>query len=277
VQNNHASPRTDLVAENAAISGKNDVCGVEKTTEKLDCFEKTVIRITTNEAADLLQKPVGCYITLDTPSLGNPLEKEEKAAAFLAESIKTLLPEEGCVLIAGLGNPNITPDALGPLCAEKILPTRHLHALFRDIPLRETVVLTPGVLGQTGMEAAKQIKAIANELNPAAVLVVDALAAGNVRRLGRTVQLCDSGIAPGSGVQNRRKELSERTVGCPVIAIGVPMVIDFNRKEDPAAPPMMVTPQEVDTVVRNAAGLIALAVNFALQPALSAKELALLF
>ena len=134
------------------------------------------------------------------------------------------------MLVVGLGNSSITPDALGPQVAQHILVTRHLtEELARSLGmgfLRKTAALIPGVLGQTGVESGELTAALVNFIQPSAVIVVDALAAQDYGRLGRTIQISDSGIAPGSGVQNSRKELSRRTLGIPVLSIGVPTVID---------------------------------------------------
>lgn len=192
----------------------------------------------------------------------------------LSEALSRLLPE-GAVLVAGLGNVSITPDALGPAAARQILATRHVGeetaAALGIRSFRPVSVLAPGVLGQTGMETCEILAALVRETKPAALIAIDALAAGDPERVGTTVQICDSGISPGSGVSNRRKELSRRTLGIPVIAIGVPTVVDYPRENDPE--PMMVTPREIDTVIENAARTIAMAVNCALQPELSLEDL----
>jgi spore protease len=170
-----------------------------------------------------------------------------------------------------------------------VLATRHIRGEFARAAglddLRPTAVLTPGVLGQTGTESVEIVRGVCREVQPAAVVVVDALAARSVERLGCTVQLCDSGIAPGSGVGNNRQPLNREVLGVPVIGMGVPTVVDAmtlvreylgESTDTPISgnePPMMVTPREIDLVISRAARLVAMAINGALQPAYSPSEL----
>ncbi len=177
----------------------------------------------------------------------------------------------------GLGNTEITPDALGPAVARGIFATRHIpkeltKAAGLDL-LRQVSVITPGVLGQTGIEAGELIKAAAVKIKPDAVIVIDALAAQSGDRLFKTVQLCDTGISPGSGVKNNRGEISEKTVGVPVIAIGVPTVIDADTLSERLTgispekkSEMFVTPKDVDMLTQRLAKLLAEAINMFLQP-----------
>lgn len=180
-------------------------------------------------------------------------------AEELAEELGHFLPEEGCVFLAGLGNRAITPDALGPRVASKVLATRHLRTALSEeelsyLPeLRPVCVLAGGVLGQTGMESAELIEAVCKQIQPAAVVAVDALACAELSRLGKTIQMSDSGISPGSGVANRRAELSRRTLGVPVIALGIPTVVDlhtavqgiYGKSVPKDRPNMMVTPRDI--------------------------------
>ena len=182
----------------------------------------------------------------------------------------------------------LTPDALGPQVAQHILVTRHLtEELARSLgmgSLRKTAALIPGVLGQTGVESGELTAALVNFIQPSAVIVVDALAAQDYGRLGRTIQISDSGIAPGSGVQNSRKELSRRTLGIPVLSIGVPTVIDAatlaaqltGSSCEQAHQTAMVTPREIDRLIGHSAKFIALAINKALYPELSLEEIGFL-
>ena len=185
------------------------------------------------------------------------------------------------MLVAGIGNKDITPDALGPRCAEGIFSTRHITSeLAEEIGLdflNPVCSLATGVLGQTGIETGEIIKSVADAIKPKAVIVIDALAAAGLERLGRTVQITDTGITPGSGVGNKRAEISKNTLGVPVIAIGVPTVVDAvtlaramtgnkTATESSEAQNMMVTPREIDVMIERAAKLISLCVNCALQP-----------
>ena len=267
------SIRTDLAVESLDFSAPMPP-GTQANRGDFNGVPCTTVIIRDDETARKLGKPKGTYHTLEcTPFRQTPPDLPAEAEA-VAQAISGLLPQEGAVLTVGLGNSGVTPDSLGPETVGLLLSTRHLSrnsaALAGLPPLRPTAAIAPGVLGQTGMESAEILAALVREIQPAAVIAVDALAAGDFSRLGTTVQVSDSGISPGSGVANRRKELSRRTLGIPVIAIGVPTVIDDPRGGDV---PMMVTPREVDTIVKNAAKLLALAINRALQPGLSPEEL----
>ena len=250
----------------------------------------TRLHIRTDRAARALGKPQGAYITVEVPPLTDNEETLGKAAGLVANELTALLPAEGSVLVVGLGNRAITPDALGPESADMVLATRHIGGEFaRSVgldDLRPTAVLTPGVLGQTGTESGEIVRGVCTVVHPVAVVVVDALAARSVARLGCTVQLCDTGIAPGSGVGNNRQPLNAETLGVPVIGMGVPTVVDAatiarefsDRGEEapdltPRGAQMMVTPREVDVMIHRAARLVAMAINGALQPDYNPLEL----
>ena len=195
-------------------------------------------------------------------------------------------------LVVGLGNAQITPDALGPLTVRQILATRHIPAQLAEQTglsgLRPVAAIAPGVLGQTGIETGEIILSIVRDLSPAAVVAVDALAAGSPERLGCTIQLSDSGISPGSGVLNARKELSRQSLGVPVLSLGIPTVVDGGTLvcgllgcEDESRVPeearaMMVTPRDVDALIERGAKHLSLALNAALQPQLSLEEISYL-
>ena len=285
--------RSDLALELAAplLESHELPDGLSVHTRTSGAVEITCVTVGTPEAAQRLGKPRR-YITIETPPLWNSLLDPQDEIEAAADCIRSLLPERGCVLVVGLGNNQITPDALGPLVIERILATRHLSAeLARQIgleSLRKTAAIAPGVMGQTGIESGEIVSALVNFIRPAAVIVIDALAAQEYSRLGRTIQIADSGIAPGSGVQNSRKELSERTLGIPVISLGVPTVIDGSSlagsilqqpaKNFPSCPAScaIVTPREVDRMVGHAAKFISLAVNKSLYPQLSLEEISFL-
>ena len=275
--------RTDLASEAHRLvqNGRRDLAplpGVETAEEQRADCSLFYVHITDARGAEVLGKPRGRYCTLEAERFrprGDP--RFRRQAETLAEVIRRLLPPgEGPFLTAGLGNGAVTPDALGPLAAQSILATRHLKRsgdpLFQDFT--EVAVCAPGVLGSTGIEAAQQLGALCRELQPACLLVVDALAGAEAGRLCRTVQITDSGIAPGSGVGNDRAPLSRESLGLPVIALGVPTVIDAAFLGGEAMKGLFVTPKEIDEAVRCAARLIGYAVNLALQPKLSFEELA---
>ena len=282
--------RTDLaieVADEAQHLTDEDV-GKDTFREGDTCVTRLHIR--TDRAARALGKPQGAYITVEVPPLTDNEETLGKAAGLVANELTALLPAEGSVLVVGLGNRAITPDALGPESADMVLATRHIGGEFAPSvgldDLRPTAVLTPGVLGQTGTESGEIVRGVCTVVHPVAVVVVDALAARSVARLGCTVQLCDTGIAPGSGVGNNRQPLNAETLGVPVIGMGVPTVVDAatiarefsDRGEEapdltPRGAQMMVTPREVDVMIHRAARLVAMAINGALQPDYNPLEL----
>lgn len=277
--------RTDLAveaAEGVAAGGMPD--GVEQTVRRETDMMLTRTRVHTAAAAERLGKAPGCYITAEVPSLSDDERELERHARLIAGELTALLPPQGDVLVTGLGNAAITPDALGPWTADMVLATRHIQGEWaRSVgleDLRPVAVVRPGVLGQTGVESGELIAGLCRTLSPAAVIAVDALAARSLARVGRTVQLCDTGIAPGSGVGNRRRALTRELLGVPVIGVGVPTVVDaatiareLGGSETAAGADMMVTPREVDVMVRRAARLIAMTINAALQPAYSPLEL----
>ena len=279
--------RTDLALEAVADSGLSS----DITQEVSQAGEATITRIVvgSERAAREIGKPPGTYITVEVPPLSDNEELLEQLAQAIAGELRGLLPKEGTVLVIGLGNSSITPDALGPQAADMVLATRHIRGEFaRSMgldDLRPTAVLTPGVLGQTGVESGEMAAGLCSAVKPAAVIAVDALAARSLSRLGCTVQLCDTGISPGSGVGNNRRALTEELLGVPVIGMGVPTVVDAATiaREltgdaaadivNPRGASMIVTPREVDLVIRRAARLVAMAINAALQPEYSPLEL----
>lgn len=270
--------RTDLALECDAIHTPH--AGITLQT-RTNVFRITEVTVDSDDHGRAINRPKGRYLTLELPDACSPPDVRAQAEA-LGEEIGAFLPE-GSVLVAGLGNADITPDALGPRCAGKILATRHLRRELADSDpetaflrgLREVSVLANGVLGQTGIETAELIGALRGTIQPACVIAVDALACCGLERLGTTVQITDAGISPGSGVQNRRAELSARTLGLPVIAIGVPTVVDLNtvvQTDEPVAD-MMVTPRDIDRLLHRAAELLAMGINLALHPGLDFADL----
>lgn len=289
----NSSARSDLALELAAPLLQDEKLpeGLSVHTRRRGAVEITCVTIQTPAMAEKVGKPRGKYITIQTPPLWNSLLDPQDEIQAAAETIASLLPSHGSILVVGLGNSGITPDALGPQVIERILATRHLTGdLARKAgldTLRKTSAIAPGVMGQTGIETSEVVAALVNYIHPAAIIAIDALAAQEYDRLGRTIQIADSGIAPGAGVQNARRELSERTLGIPVISIGVPTVIDGatlaaafsdlpRSKISPEAAGAVVTPREVDRMIGHAAKFISLAVNKSLYPELSLEEISFL-
>lgn len=283
-------PRTDLALEKREILGKKEPEGVESSEFSEGRVSFTKIKIINKKGSEILGKPIGTYITAEIPQLmKNPINDEETIEA-IANQLRNLIPKNGAVLVAGLGNTDITPDAVGPKSVSMVLATRHIDkSLSEEIglgELRSVAGFIPGVLGRTGLEAAESVKGIAASIEPSAVIVVDALAARRLSRLGTTVQISDTGIIPGSGVGNARKEITERSVGVPVISVGVPTVVDVGTLVNDLTGSkselseenrnMIITPREIDIVIERASELIGMAINKALQPDISVDEMMML-
>ncbi len=233
------SIRTDLAleqkerfeADNVEIPG----VVLEENYDEEREIRVTTVKITTENGARIMGKPVGNYITLEAPRLAVPDDDYHKEIAEEVERfLCQLLPKEkkDCsILVAGLGNRQVTPDALGPYVADNLNITRHIVKEYGKYAMGKEradllSAIVPGVMGQTGMETVEIIRGVVKETKPDLVIAVDALAARNSRRLNRTIQLSDTGINPGSGVGNHRNAITKETVGVPVIAIGVPTVVD---------------------------------------------------
>ena len=235
--------RTDLALEEKERfeSDQVEVQGVvlEEEYDKEREIRVTTVRIETENGAKTMGKPVGTYLTIEAPNLSSPdegihREVSEELAKYLIEVMKKIIPEsehDKEVLVIGLGNRQATPDALGPYVADNLNVTRHIvkeYGKYAALEEMNCVVsaIVPGVMAQTGMETAEIIKGVVRETRPDLLIVVDALAARNSRRLNRTIQIADTGINPGSGVGNYRNAITKETIGVPVIAIGVPTVVD---------------------------------------------------
>ena len=270
-------------------------------------IERTTVTIRDEQTAKALGRPMGVYVTLSCPQRKSiELGTRRALSEALGRAIAGMLPE-ACrtVLVAGLGNRTVTPDALGPRTVERVLVTRHMDGcLPQDVSerLRSVCAAAPGVLGVTGLETAEVLRGMTEHVHPDAVIAVDALAARSSSRICSTIQIADTGISPGSGVGNHQKALTRETLGAPVIAVGVPMVVyastiagdalsDMIRadggteadEEKVAAcvervvserlGDLIVTPREVDALVERMAGILAEGINLALHPGLSREEI----
>lgn len=235
--------RTDLALEEKERfeSDQVEVQGVilEEEYDKEREIRVTTVRIETENGAKTMGKPVGTYLTIEAPNLSSPdegihREVSEELAKYLTEVMKKIIPEsehDKEVLVIGLGNRQVTPDALGPYVADNLNITRHIVKEYGKYAAPEEMncvvsAIVPGVMAQTGMETAEIIKGVVRETKPDFLIAIDALAARNSRRLNRTIQIADTGINPGSGVGNYRNAITKETIGVPVIAIGVPTVVD---------------------------------------------------
>ncbi len=261
--------RTDLALEAKELWDRDpenttQLQGVRaRQTENL-----TYVEILDREGAAALGKPVGTYLTIELPTY----DRDPKGPACgLAEELRKLmgLRDEDSVMVVGLGNSAVTPDALGPETARRIFPTRHLiHALPRQFgSCRSVSVICPGVLATTGIESLELVRGAVEHAKPTCILCIDALAAGSASRLCNTVQCTTSGIAPGSGVGNCRAPFSRETLGVPVYAVGVPTVVDAG---DDC--PMMVTPRDIDEQIRYLGAVLAGGINLALHPNFSYED-----
>lgn len=283
--------RTDLACEKeqqlkVSDKFKNGVGGIEKEELFKGDLKITRISVRTDEAAQLLEKPVGNYVTI---SCERGFDCMPDRIIQIAEAVCCELKRisGGCKapLVAGLGNEGITPDSLGVLVSKKIFATRHIRELAPELyseKMSEVAVIATGVTGNTGLESAEIVKSLCDGISPDVVFAIDALACSDVRNLGKTIQITDTGISPGSGVNNARAELSEKTLGCRVIAVGVPTVVDMltavsqlsdaESLEDGYAS-MMVTPREIDRVAASSAAVISTALNMLFHPSISPSEI----
>lgn len=227
--------RTDLALESRELyqeNNKREVPGVIVDREDFKDATVTRIDITGDQGAQAMGKAKGKYITIECPALRNAnADLKDEISKLLAKELKRLLPmnKNIKVLVVGLGNWNITADALGPKVVSKVFVTRHLFKMYNkesDESLAELSAISPGVMGITGVETSEIIRGVVEKTQPNLVVVVDALASRRMERVNATIQLSTTGISPGSGVGNNRKALDETTLGVPVIAIGVPTVVD---------------------------------------------------
>ncbi len=307
------SIRTDLAIE------AHEMCSQKKAEENhnegIDVTEYndggvfvTVICVKNEKGAKLLGKPIGKYITIEAPELKFSSEVYEKACEEIAKQIRLLssITESTKTLVVGLGNKQITPDALGPSVVNKLMVTNHIKTHlsdFLDDSLSSVCAIVPGVLGTTGIETSDIIRGVVDKIKPELVIAVDALASRSVNRISTTVQICDTGISPGSGVENKREGINKESIGVKVIAIGVPTVVDaatiasdsidiarsngdlgdcFLDEEKTSlihkaltknAANMMVTPKDIDLVIERAAKTVAGGINLALHQDLTLKDI----
>lgn len=266
--------RTDLAEEAVSARKAAFLDGVEVFEKKEKGFPLYDVRVKTFKASQALEKPTGRYLTFSLydgyKSVKNGFSD---AVSVLSEAIRAFLPKEGEILVAGLGNREVTSDAIGPETLRSIVVTRHL---IRSLPdsfgsLRPVSALAPGVLGVTGIESGDILEGVFREISPKALVVIDALAAESASRLLTTVQITDTGLVPGSGVGNARAKLTPEALGVPVIAIGVPTVIYAETLLREAAGALsspfgdlIVTPKEIDGAVKDVSKLIGYSLDLAL-------------
>ena len=304
--------RTDLATERRDIYQKangqeGEIDGIESTKEEINENLKVErVKITNENGEKAIGKPIGNYITIDIKNLKIAQEEEKESAAnTLSNELKKILDEhidkQGEVLVVGLGNIYVTPDSLGPKVINEIDVTRHIINYlpqYVEEGTRMVSAIAPGVLGTTGIETVEILKGIVDNIHPKLVIVIDALASRSIERISSTVQLSDTGIVPGAGVGNTRSEISIKTLGIPVIAIGIPTVVETAvlvndsldlfigklqeeaksndylnklKEEDnyeeikevlvPKDFNLIVTPKEIDELIENMKDIVALGIN----------------
>ncbi len=253
--------RTDLALEAKELWEKS----AERTTKLAGVRAEergrvTQVDILNEEGAAALGKPVGRYLTVELPHYEGELRSDATALSNELTALMALQPADS-VLVVGLGNRSVTPDALGPEVLRRLFLTRHLREALPEQfgQCRSVSGVTPGVLATTGIESLELVKGAVRHVKPSCVLCIDALAAGSMRRLCRTVQCADVGIAPGSGVGNCRAAFSKESLGVPVFALGVPTVVDGGEG-------MIVTPRDIDSQIRYLSALLSAAINLTLHP-----------
>lgn len=276
---------TDLALEAAQMQAKTARLasrpGLEVRRRERGGYALTAMDLTDPHRAAELQRPVGKYITMELgPYLHRQRDFFARGAGCIARELAALLPEgEGPTLVVGLGNRSLTADAVGPLALPHILVTRHMLAAMPEefAGFSSVAALATGVLGETGLESSELIAAAAEKLRPRCIIVLDALAAATREKLCAVLQLTDTGLTPGSGVGNHRKEVSRRTLGVPVLALGLPTVIRAEQlvgEETPAeGEPLFVTPRDIDQRVRELSRMMAYGIDLALQPHLTVEDI----
>lgn len=281
--------RTDLALEAREGIGEaeGEIRGVsvEESYDKEHEIRVTRVVIETKNGAKAMGKPMGVYITLEAPGMIEPEEDyHQEISAALAQQLKSIIPnadKEQSILVVGLGNRDVTADALGPHVADNLFVTRHVvkeygKAAYNKSQMHMVSSIVPGVMAKTGMESAEIIRGVVEQTKPDVVIVVDALAARSTKRLNRTVQITNTGIHPGSGVGNHRNALTKESLEVPVIAIGVPTVVDaatiVNDATSGKAPGnlaelnnMYVTSKDVDYQIKQISHIICDAINDALE------------
>ena len=273
--------RTDLAVEEHALwehsAGEQTALpGVQASRRDVRGVGVHTVKILDDEGARQLHKPIGIYLTLET----DPLRRREpsgfsRTVRVMAAELGKFLDNTRRTLVVGLGNAAVTPDAVGPLALRSLIVTRHLPVLTQHGGFCSVSALEPGVLGTTGMESAETVRAVVDATQPEQIVVIDALAAADPARICASIQLTDTGIVPGSGVGNSRAAFSRETLGAPVVAIGVPTVVDAQTllpEGQTCAPGLIVTPRDIDARVRETAQVIGYALDLALHRGLRLED-----
>lgn len=301
------SIRTDLAKEAVALDSGKELDGVAVYDFKVDeDISVSRVEIKNDKGAKEIGKKIGMYVTVECPELYNKDENLiAKVAHTFADEITKMMNSFGKpqnILIIGLGNRNVTPDALGPLVCEKVFVSRHIKKYIPnmiDSRVAEVSAIAPGVLGVTGLETAEVIDGVVGNIKPDMIVVIDALASRSISRIGTSLQVSNVGISPGSGIGNKRKAIDQESLGIPVLAVGIPMVVYaytiaseillsaaiksntndnqiknvINMIQDIEGSDMIVTPKNIDMLIDNASDLVARALNFSIHKDLSEEEI----
>lgn len=232
--------RTDMAVERRDLYRKannieNEIDGIECNEEEIEDIKITRVAITNSQGEEALKKPMGNYITIDVKKINNiAVEKEDKIVEVISKELSNIvdkhIKKDEEIMIVGLGNLHSTPDSLGSRVVNEVEITRHIKIYlpqYIDENTRSISAISPGVLGTTGIESAEIIRGIIDKIKPKMILAIDSLCSKNVSRINKSIQISDTGIVPGGGVGNARDELSEKSLGIPVIAIGVPTVVEM--------------------------------------------------
>lgn len=277
--------RTDIAVESLTISrGEKSLAeaieGALINTEKDENLTVTRLSVLDDNGAREVGKPKGEYVTIDVPDIKYDTKSYEKACVKISDEIKRMysFTPESIVLVVGLGNHDITPDALGCEVVSKIIITNHMKKHAPELlasGMRAVCAIAPGVLGTTGMESLEITKGVCEKLEPDLIIVIDALAAADFSRISTTFQLSDAGISPGSGVGNNRDAFTAEALGAKVIAIGVPTVVDAKSicECEKEGEPMMVTPRDIDLVIERCSKTVANGINLALHDSITLKDI----
>lgn len=282
--------RTDMALEAHQRIKDTQICsgGIESELFEKEGMKISRIKVCSKEGEEAIGKPRGTYITLSArEDWQADSEGIEVAARLLGALLSPLLPREGTILAVGLGNRYITPDSLGPAAVDKIIVTRHLLSRMPSSfgGMRSVCAVNAGVLGCTGVETAEIVRGVCDRVHPAAVIAIDALASLSTKRLCRTFQISDTGIVPGAGAYNARRALDKNTLGVPVIALGVPTVVDADTivadalKDFPGQvntsgfPDLLVTPKDIDALIEKSAKVLGYGINIALQGNMSITDM----
>ena len=272
--------RTDLAVEAHELSQREAVKidGVRVTKTEHGHITKNVVDILDENGAEALGKKKGRYITIEAPDLKHSLDDYETVCKMLSEELRALAGESRLTLVAGLGNRDITPDALGQEVVSQIIVTKHMKEKMPGVlpeNYGDVCAVAPGVMGTTGIETVDIIKGVADMVKPDLIIAVDALAGADMNRVCSTVQIADTGIQPGAGVGNNRAGLNEETLGVKVIAVGVPTVIaaEVLTGESGSDEPLMVTTKDIDLVIRRMSKTVANGINMALHRDLTFRDI----